>query len=90
MAKFLLKVEFPIILVAGILSQKLAARIWAKAVGDDAPDTAQEDVSLPLLVPAAVLEGTLYKLSRMTIDRALRVWVYRSTGEWQGVTGEGE
>ena len=90
MAKFLLKIEFPIILVAGILGQKIAATLWTKAFGDEVPDTAQERVPVAQLFPAAVLEGTLYKLARMAMDRGLRLWVRRSTGQWQGATGEGE
>lgn len=42
------------------------------------------------LIPAAILEGTLYKLARMAIDRRLRVAAVRSGGKWLGKAGEGE
>jgi uncharacterized protein YidB (DUF937 family) len=83
-------VAFPIILVAGILGQKLAAKIWSLAVGEDPPDTAQEDVRLLPLLGAAVIEGTLYKLLRMLADRGLRQAVSVISGNWPGATGEGE
>jgi uncharacterized membrane protein len=90
MLKFLLKVELPLLVVAGILAQKIAAKLWSSALGGPVPDTAQRDVQVAQLIPAAILEGTLYKLVRMTLDRGLRVAVARSQGNWVGKTGEGE
>lgn len=90
MRKLLLRAELPILVVAGILAQKAVAKLWSRAFGGPVPDTAQEDVRLPLLIPAAVLEGTLYKLARMAIDRGLRVAAARSEGAWIGAAGEGE
>ena len=90
MAKLLLKAELPILVVAGILGQKVAAKLWSQAFGSEVPDTAQEQVGLASLIPAAILEGTLYKLTRMGIDRGLRVAASRSDGSWVGDPGDGE
>lgn len=90
MSKILLKVELPILVVAGIIAQKIAAKLWSAIFGDDVPDTAQENVRVGLLVPAAILEGTLYKLARMAIDRRLRISAAKSEGKWVGKPGEGE
>ena len=90
MMRFLLKAEFPIILTAGILSQKLAAMLWSRAFGEAPPDTADKNVRVVDLIPAAVVEGTLYKLSRMAIERGLRVAASRSSGTWIGERGQGE
>ncbi len=90
MATILLKAELPILVLAGILGQKLAAKLWSKALGSEVPDTAQREVNVPLLIPAAILEGTLYKLFRMAIDRGLRVAAARSEGVWIGQAGDGE
>jgi len=90
MITFLLKAELPVLVVAGILGQKLAAKLWSKAFDSEPPDTAQQDVRVAPLLGAAVLEGTLYKLARMGIDRGLRVAAARSEGTWIGRTGEGE
>ncbi|MDQ3607870.1 MAG: DUF4235 domain-containing protein [Actinomycetota bacterium] len=90
MLTLLLKAELPILVVAGILGQKIAAKIWSSALGSEPPDTAQQDLRWAQLVPAAILEGTLYKLARMGIDRSLRVAAARSEGTWIGKTGEGE
>lgn len=83
-------VAFPIILVAGKLGQKLAAKLWSQVFGEDPPDTAQEDVTLMPLLAVAVVEGTMYKLLRMAADRGLRRAVSRISGDWPGETGEGE
>ena len=90
MFKILLKAELPILVVAGIVAQKLAAKLWSVLFHDDVPDTAQQNVRVGLLVPAAILEGTLYKLVRMAVDRSLRVAAARSEGTWIGKAGEGE
>ena len=90
MATLLLKAELPILVIAGIVGQKVAAKLWQKATGNEVPDTAQREVSVSMLIPAAVLEGTLYKLSRMGIDRALRNAAQRSEGVWIGRPGDGE
>ena len=90
MMTILLKAELPILVVAGIISQKIAARLWRAVVGSDVPDTAQEHVRVAQLIPAAILEGTLYKLARMLIDRRLRIAAAKSEGVWIGRTGDGE
>lgn len=90
MAKILLKAELPVLVVAGIVGQKLAAMLWSRASGGAPPDTAQENVRVGPLIGAAVLEGTLYKLARMAIDRGLRVAAARSGGGWVGAKGDGE
>jgi hypothetical protein len=90
MITILLKAELPILVVAGILGQKLAARLWSAAFDSDVPDTAQQNVRWSLLLPAAILEGTLYKLARMGLDRSLRVAAARSEGTWIGKPGQGE
>lgn len=68
----------------------MAAKLWEKAAGSPPPDTGQEDVRWAQLVPAAIVEGTVYQLSRMAFDRGLRVVVAKSTGTWPGKTGEGQ
>ncbi len=90
MMTLLLKAELPILVVAGILGQKIAAKLWSLVFNSEVPDTAQENVRTAQLIPAAVLEGTLYKLARMAIDRSLRVAAARSEGTWIGKTGQGE
>ena len=90
MGKFLSTAGFPGILLAGILGQKIAGALWSKALGDPPPDTAQRDVRWIQLLAAAVVEGTIYKLSRMLFDRGMRVAVAKTTGNWPGEAGQGQ
>ncbi len=90
MSKFVSAAGFPIILLAGIIGQKVAAKLWSQVLGSEPPDTAQEGVRWPQLIPAAIVEGTLYKVARMAIDRGLRTAIARSTGTWPGQVGQGE
>lgn len=84
MSKFFSMAKFPIIVLSGILGQKIADKLWSQVFGSDAPDTEQEDIRWAQLIPAAVVEGTLYKIARMMVDRGLRTAVARSTGRWPG------
>jgi hypothetical protein len=68
----------------------VAAKLWERAFGAPVPDTAQPHVRLTQLIPVAVVEGTLYKLARMAMDRGLRIAAARSEGTWIGNAGEGE
>lgn len=90
MSKVVSTLEFPIILIAGILGQKVASKLWSSVLGSDPPDTAEEHVNWPLLIPAAIVEGTFYKAFRMLVERGVRLAVARSTGTWVGRAGEGE
>ncbi len=90
MMKLLLKAELPILVVAGIIGQKIAAKLWSQLFNSEVPDTAQENIRVAQLIPAAVLEGTLYKFARMAIDRSLRVAAAKSEGTWIGEIGQGE
>jgi hypothetical protein len=83
-------IAFPTILVAGILGQKLAAKLWRQVFNEEVPDTAQQEVGLMPLLGAAIIEGIMYKLLRMATDRGLREVVFRLGGTWPGEAGEGE
>ena len=90
MSKLIAAAEFPIILLAGILGQKMAAKLWNAVLGSGPPDTSQEDARWRHLIPAAIVEGTLYKLARMGMERTLRTGLARSTGTWPDAVGKGE
>ena len=68
----------------------MATKLWTSVFNGPPPDAAQQHVRVAQLIPAAVLEGTLYKLTRMAIDRGLRIAAARSEGTWLGKPGQGE
>lgn len=90
MAKVLNVLSFPLIVVSGIVGKKIATALWQRVTGAPPPDTAQEQVRWPELIPAAIVEGTLWQLSRMVLDRSLRRGVAVATGSWPGEAGQGE
>ncbi len=90
MLKFIIKLELPVLVAAGILGHKAAEKIWERLFDDQVLDTAQKEVDVVKLLPVAVLEGTLYKLARMGLDRGLRVAEERRSGNWIGKAGDGE
>jgi hypothetical protein len=90
MSKVLSIAAFPVIVLSGVIGRKLAALLWSRVFGSPPPDTAQEHVRVPQLLAAAVVEGTLWQLSRMAIDRGLREGIARATGTWPGNPGDGE
>lgn len=90
MSKLLNLMTFPLIVVSGIVGKKIATALWQRVTGEMPPDTAQEQVGWLQLLPAAVVEGTLWQLSRMILDRSLRRGIVIATGTWPGQAGEGE
>ena len=83
-------ITFPTILIAGIVGQKLAAKLWQQIFDEEPPDTAQQDAPMVRLFFAAVIEGTMYKLLRMAADRGMRKAVLGVSGTWPGELGDGE
>lgn len=90
MSKLLSAAAFPGILLSGILGQKVAKRLWSQLLDSPPPDTAQEHVRWIQLIPAAIVEGTVYQLSRMLFDRGVRRAIATATGRWPGEPGQGQ
>lgn len=90
MSKLLNALSLPLLVASGIVGKKIAGMLWKRALGEPPPDTAQEDVRWAQLIPAAVVEGTLWQLSRMILDRSLRRGIVMATGTWPGQAGDGE
>lgn len=90
MNKALSLLSFPLIVVSGVIGKKIATLLWTRVVGEAPPDTAQEHVDWPHLIPAAIVEGTVWQLSRMVLDRSLRRGIAAATGTWYGEPGQGE
>lgn len=90
MGKALSIAMLPVLVLSGILGKKVAALVWKQVTGEPPPDTADEQIRWPQLIPAAVIEGTAFMVSRMLLDRGVRMAVARSTGSWPGERGQGQ
>lgn len=90
MGKFLSIAMLPGIILSGILGKKVAALVWKQVSGEPPPDTADEQIRWAQLIPAAIIEGTVFQVSRMLFDRGVRMAVAKSTGTWPGERGQGQ
>jgi hypothetical protein len=71
-------------LLAGLLAQKGFARIWALVDEEEAPEPDQRDVPYRKLVPALVIEGAIFRLTKGMVDHGIRGAFARMTGRWPG------
>jgi hypothetical protein len=78
----------PIGLVMGILSALVAKRIfnftWTKIDDEDPPKGTTQDAPWVKILSAAALQGVIFKMTRVVVDRYGAVgWNYL-TGVWPG------
>jgi Protein of unknown function (DUF4235) len=71
-------------LIAGLVAQKLFERVWALIDEEEAPEPAQNGVPLAKLVPALLIEGAVFRLTKGMVDRGTRKGFARLTGRWPG------
>ena len=78
----------PIGIVLGILAGLLGKRIfnfaWSRIDDEDPPKPTTQMVPWPKLLIAAALQGMIYRVTRVVVDReAAQGWAYL-TGVWPG------
>lgn len=71
-------------LAAGFLAQKGFERIWALVDDEEAPEPSQSDAPMSKLVPALLIEGAVFRLTKGLVDRGTRRGFARLTGSWPG------
>jgi hypothetical protein len=71
-------------LLAGALAQKGFERIWAMVDEEEPPDPSRRDAPLVKLVPALLIEGAIFRLTKGLVDRGTRSGFARLTGRWPG------
>ncbi len=74
-------------LLAGLLAQKGFARIWALVDDEEAPEPDQRDVPYKKLIPALLIEGAIFRLTKGMVDHSIRGAFARTTGRWPGESG---
>lgn len=74
-------------LVAGLIAQKGFERVWALVDDEDAPEPGQSRAPLAKLVPALLIEGAIFRLTKGLVDRGARRGFARLTGRWPGDDG---
>jgi len=71
-------------LIAGFIAQKGFDRIWAVFDDEEAPEPDQSAAPLTKLVPALLIEGAIFRLTKGLVDRGARTGFARLTGKWPG------
>lgn len=71
-------------LLAGLLAQKGFDRIWAAIDDEEPPEPDQRDVPYRKLIPALLVEGAIFRLTKGMVDHGVRGAFARLTGSWPG------
>lgn len=71
-------------IVAGLVGRRLFNFAWSRIDDEVAPKATTEMVSWPKLLSAAALQGMIFRVTRVVVDRyGARAWAYL-TGTWPG------
>jgi len=71
-------------ILAGILGKKLFNFVWTKIDDEEPPKATTELAPWSKVLTAAALQGVIFKMTRVAIDRyGAQAWAYL-TGVWPG------
>jgi Protein of unknown function (DUF4235) len=73
-------------LVSAMIGKSIFSRVWGMIDEEEPPGPEDRQVDLRKLVLAGALQGVVFRLSRVAVDRGLRRAVYALTGSWPGDT----
>jgi Protein of unknown function (DUF4235) len=71
-------------LLAGLLAQKAFERLWAVFDEEEPPEAGESEARMAKLIPALLIEGAIFRLTKGLVDRAARTGFARLTGRWPG------
>jgi len=71
-------------LAAGIVAQKIFAKLWGLVDDQEPPSPEHRELSWPKLVAALLVEGAIFRLVKGLTDHGLRRSFARATGTWPG------
>jgi Protein of unknown function (DUF4235) len=71
-------------LLAGLLAQKAFDRLWAIFDEEEPPEPDQREVRYAKLIPALLIEGAIFRLTKGLVDHGVRGRFARLTGKWPG------
>jgi hypothetical protein len=74
-------------LLAGLVAQKGFERLWAVFDDEEPPEPNQRDARLAKLIPALLIEGAVFRLTKGLVDRGARSGFAGMTGKWPGDDG---
>ena len=71
-------------LAAGFAAQKGFERLWAVFDDEEPPDPSDRSARYAKLIPALLVEGAIFRLTKGIVDHGLRGGFARLTGSWPG------
>ena len=71
-------------LAAGFVAQKGFDRLWAIFDDEEAPGPDQRQVPYSKLIPALLIEGAIFRVTKGVVDHGVRGAFARMTGRWPG------
>jgi uncharacterized protein DUF4235 len=71
-------------LLAGLLAQKAFDRVWALFDEEEPPEPDQRQIRYAKLIPALLIEGAVFRLTKGLVDHGVRGGFARLTGRWPG------
>jgi len=71
-------------LLAGLVAQKAFDRLWAVFDEEEPPEPDQRQVRFAKLIPALLIEGAIFRLTKGLVDHGVRGGFARMTGRWPG------
>jgi hypothetical protein len=71
-------------LLAGLVAQKAFERLWAVFDDEEPPEAGESEARMAKLIPALLVEGAIFRLTKGLVDRAARSGFARLTGKWPG------
>ncbi len=71
-------------LASAMVSKRVFNAIWGMLDEEEAPSPKDRDVPWAKLVAAGALQGMVFRLVRIAVDRGLRHGVMSVTGRWPG------
>ncbi len=71
-------------LLAGLIAQKGFDRLWALFDEEEPPEPDQREIRYAKLIPALLIEGAIFRLTKGLVDHGIRGGFARLTGRWPG------
>ena len=71
-------------IAAGLVGKKIFDFVWTKVDDQDPPKATTEQTTWPRLLSAAAVQGVIFRVTRVVVDRyGAQGWHYL-TGSWPG------
>lgn len=71
-------------LLAGLAAQKAFDRLWAVFDEEEPPEPDQRQIRYAKLIPALLIEGAIFRVTKGLVDHGVRGGFARLTGKWPG------